>query len=105
MSKTAETELTFEQNLLRLAAKAAGYTVMGFTSEGGLAVLADETYWSPLRREGDALRLAILLRMHVNVYATRTTVTADGIFFGANACRGPVPGHSVGHHFGGCAYG
>jgi hypothetical protein len=36
--------------------------------------------WNPLESDSDALRLAVKLQMHVNVYPTKTSVTADGVY-------------------------
>jgi hypothetical protein len=56
-----------DSEITALAAKAYGDAPEGF---------------SPLKDDGDALRLAVKLRMHVSVYPTKTNVTADGVYRG-----------------------
>ena len=55
-----------DRELLELAAKAAGYV---YSSEYGV-VFSDEypqgSEWNPLEDDGDALRLAVALRIHVS---------------------------------------
>ena len=81
--------MTYEDiELLELAALAVG--IDGFYAknfddwyEEGI-IFTDENdcnySWNPLVSDEDALRLAVKLRMHVNVYPTRTSVTADGVY-------------------------
>lgn len=60
-----------DRRLLLLAAKAAGYTIIGWNdlNEADVAVLSDGSYWQPLIKNhitdhmGDALRLAVKLRI------------------------------------------
>lgn len=71
-----------DQELIRLAAKAAGYdktmTAVGFSDIDGtyteyvkstnwIAGVERRVYWNPLMDEGDALRLAIQIRMQINI--------------------------------------
>lgn len=51
-----------DKDLLELAARAAGITITGFTDKD-LAVTESEGFWSPLRRDGDAFRLAVALNL------------------------------------------
>ena len=62
-----------DRELLELAAKAAGLEVVTPT-------MLTYGQWNPLTDDGDALRLAVKLQMHVNVYPTKTSVTADGVY-------------------------
>lgn len=62
------------RELLELAAKAAGilnYTVRGenIFVETGSARGASGFYWNPLTDDGDALRLAVKLRIDLDQYA------------------------------------
>lgn len=72
-----------DQELLELAAKAAdleinfddlldcgGYTVYGNNTE--------HKWWNPLTDDGDALRLAVKLSIHVTYYDKACTATSDG---------------------------
>ncbi len=52
-----------DRELLELAAKAAGITFNGGTDEHG----AYEECWNPLAYDGDALRLAVKLRIHIGI--------------------------------------
>ena len=58
-----------DRELLELAAKAAGMANNGFTSGRGLHVSGEPEYdggwWNPLADDGDALRLAVKLRLEV----------------------------------------
>ena len=68
-----------DRELLELAAKAAGYThvpsveiACGVRTQGWFIKETDaepikEERWNPLTDDGDALRLAVKLNMHVNV--------------------------------------
>lgn len=73
-----------DRELLQLAAKAAGYSLEwdGHPDDWKPMYYEGKTYHSfePLTDDGDALRLAVKLRMHVNIYNTDTRVTADGVF-------------------------
>ena len=59
-----------DKELLELAAKAAGLGVLRFT-ETGVFYRHDDypggTHWNPLTDDGDALRLAVKLKMAVNI--------------------------------------
>ena len=66
-----------DRELLEMAAKAIGLTLRYNYLDGRDA----NQPWNPLDDNCDALRLAVSLRMHVNVYPTRTKVTADGVYF------------------------
>lgn len=55
-----------DRELLELAAKAAGYVIHGFY-EDGTPELDVGTVWNPLTDDGDALRLAVKLRLDVNI--------------------------------------
>lgn len=70
-----------DKELLELAAKAAGLPV-DFACEGGIgwfalsrnAVGDVETWWNPLKDDGDALRLAMKLNLIVGAYGSYTSV-------------------------------
>lgn len=72
--------MSADRELLELAAKAAG--MVEKWSGDGIYVREQfcEVPWNPLTNDGDALRLAVRLRMHVNAYPTRTSVTADDVY-------------------------
>ena len=60
-----------DRELLELAAKAGGYDRLD-QGNGTIVIQDDEGYssaWNPLRNDGDALRLAVKLRLHVSVFA------------------------------------
>ncbi len=57
-----------DQELLELAAKATDRVVEGFSNSKGLLVsLSDgvSAWWNPLTTDGDALRLAVKLRIRI----------------------------------------
>lgn len=58
-----------DRELLELAAKAAGLEVMGEDHHVGIydLRLRGGAYWNPLTDDGDALRLAVKLKLHVQV--------------------------------------
>ena len=65
-----------DRELLELAAKAAGYE---FEFNHAARVLADGKLWNPLENDGDALRLANILRISIirdspNVQATAVLI-------------------------------
>ena len=72
-----------DRELLELAGEAAGYEFQ-FCLDTGKPVIVDMkgggTYWNPIEDDGDAFRLAVKCRMHVNVYYNDTRVTADDVF-------------------------
>ena len=65
-----------DRELLELAAKAAGYTTIQYQNlkDSSLdirygideAIWNGEDYWNPLENDGDALRLAVALKMNIN---------------------------------------
>ncbi len=59
--------MSSDRELLELACKAGGYTRLD--QERGTIIIQDDeghsTLWNPLTDDGDALRLAVKLRMHV----------------------------------------
>lgn len=65
-----------DRTLLELAAKAAG--VRGIWCDAGLNLRTDAwpNIWSPLTDDGDALRLAVKRRFHINIFSA---TDADGI--------------------------
>jgi hypothetical protein len=66
--------MTTDRELLELAAKAAGIEVF-FDDDGDCyRVKASENraYWNPLQFDGDALRLAVNLQLHVLVGVAQT---------------------------------
>lgn len=57
-----------DREMLELAAKAAGRVVEGFSNSKGLLIsLCDgvSAWWNPLTTDGDALRLAVKLRIRI----------------------------------------
>src|SRR5690625_1018139 len=57
-----------DQDLLELAAKAAGYSIWEWDRDGS-ALIADPTIrWNPLEDDGDALRLAVRLGVTVSFW-------------------------------------
>ena len=70
-----------DHELLELAAKAAGYDsaidMYGYNEIGEPLIDANDppTVWNPLTDDGDALRLAVKLEMHV--YVGTHTVVAE----------------------------
>lgn len=57
-----------DRELLELAAKAAGIAIEGVVESGvdaGRAVKINGTWWAPLHDDGDALRLAVNLRIDI----------------------------------------
>ncbi|UWX75326.1 hypothetical protein [Burkholderia gladioli] len=58
-----------DRELLELAAKAAGIEVKYFDAMSGGAFLGDGrgVEWNPLTDDGDALRLAVKLRMDIEI--------------------------------------
>jgi hypothetical protein len=72
--------LKADRELLELAAKAAGNGAQWDCPERGMMVLSasgtDTTSWNPLTSDGDALRLAVKLRLHIGLESH--TVSAWG---------------------------
>jgi hypothetical protein len=61
-----------DRELLELAAKAAGYSVRavsGYEQGGTVSFYMEpsQLYWNPLTDDGDALRLAVKLQLHVGI--------------------------------------
>ena len=55
-----------DRELLEAAAKAAGYEVVRESDDGRSLLLAGvQAPWNPLHDDGDALRLAVLLRINI----------------------------------------
>jgi hypothetical protein len=75
-----------ERELLELAAKAAG---IAFNSTNALSdamwIPAEERYWNPLADDGDAMRLAVRLRITPHIDSNMTEAEAatqtEGGFF------------------------
>lgn len=65
-----------DRELLELAAKAAGLTV-DLYSKCSLYIYTDTLgkWWSPLMDDGDALRLAVRLRLVIHVWDDERTVS------------------------------
>ena len=66
-----------DREYLELAAKAAGYEmdVDGYFFRPGEPTMLE---WSPLTDDGDALRLAVKLRLHVSVFADAIGIGTPG---------------------------
>lgn len=59
---------TSDRELLELAAKAAGYTITDWCAGrrgADWAELSDTSKWNPIEDDGDALRLAVKLRLDI----------------------------------------
>ena len=57
-----------DKKLLELAAKAAGYMVKAWSETGrGAKIHGQLDWWNPLINDGDALRLAVNLRIFIDV--------------------------------------
>ena len=54
-----------DRELLELSAKAAGYNLLPNVKEGYPLWVIDQGEWNPLTDDGDALRLAVKLRISV----------------------------------------
>ena len=70
-----------DKELIELAAKAAGLHVKVASNSGmGLKVHGNCNWWNPLTDDGDALRLAVKLDMHIALFcgAMESRVLADG---------------------------
>lgn len=70
-----------EREQLELAAKAAGYDVVQYSEYSGLQIGSE--WWNPPKNDGDALRLAVKLNIHVLRYETMTTARP---LFGSFGC-------------------
>lgn len=72
---------TSDRELLEYAAKAAGIEWAGFCEWRGLLIpwdsLTDPSSWNPLHDDGDALRLAVKLRLAVRNSDVRASVMSD----------------------------
>lgn len=56
--------MSTDRELLEYAAKAAGYEVAGLADDGESLLLVGHQYpWNPRKDDGDALRLAVKLRI------------------------------------------
>ena len=77
-----------DRELLELAAKASGHQIVGWNEQHGVdvAVMKDGSFWQPLLENpitdcmGDALRLAVKLRMEVDAWGAGASavVKANG---------------------------
>jgi hypothetical protein len=61
-----------DRELLELAAKAAGLKVYAPSGLGGLVLYGQLERWNPLSDDGDALRLAVRLRLSMHVDGSLT---------------------------------
>ena len=74
-----------DREMLEMAARAAGKTIDQETfgeyqdAHEGM-VVADGEHWNPLIDEGDALLLAVRLRMCIDIRSEHTEVTPPGDF-------------------------
>ena len=71
-----------DRELLEMAAKAAGYTLKDYYDVNGRWwpwCHELKNYWHPLTDDGDALRLAVKLRMDVRIYGTDVRVFCGGV--------------------------
>jgi hypothetical protein len=71
-----------DKELLELAAKAMGLKSCGYNRMGGISIHYDDgsgewgayTNWNPLTNDGDALRLAVKLKMNIECLGGATQV-------------------------------
>lgn len=68
--------MSTDRELLELAAKAAVIKFFGSHEEWGLAIM-DAEWWNPLTDDGDALRLAVNLRMRLEILPWRVEATHE----------------------------
>ena len=78
-----------EREMLEMAAKAAGIVYDGFDEGQGCDIwwLPDQSRydrWNPLESDGDALRLAVRLWIHIDFFEP---TAVDGIQIGSVECR------------------
>lgn len=76
-----------DRELLELAAKAAGYQmniVRSQEKDGTVTFYMEPSnlYWNPLIDDGDALRLAVKLRLEVAIHETETGVINGNLIGG-----------------------
>ena len=71
-----------DRELLEMAAKAAGYTLKDYYDFNGRWwpwCHELKNYWHPLTDDGDALRLAVQLRMDISIYGSDVRVFCCGV--------------------------
>lgn len=66
-----------DRELLELAAKAAGLKLRGLDGPYGWLCSAEGKNWNPLTDDGDALRLAVALRLDLTFYNGFQEVHSD----------------------------
>ena len=70
-----------DRELLELAAKAAGYE-WEYEDTGALFVFVPQAHeWNPLTDDGDALRLAVKLKMNISGFEFSNVVIRQGNYF------------------------
>lgn len=71
-----------DRELLELAAKAAGYAEYNHEFKLVNDGIGDDDDWTPLEDDGDALRLAVKLRMSIAIFDTGAHVSLrlNGVF-------------------------
>ena len=79
-----------DRELLELAAKAAGFLApLDYDNNAGLLFKNGDGYWNPLTDDGDALRLAVKLRIDLlHAFDTRTAMAENTSGY---AAEGPDP--------------
>ena len=95
-----------DRELLEMAAKAAGYELMQFEADDDVFSEAFRTssgYWNPLTDDGDALRLAVKLRIDLSLWLYKNSAEAKthigagrGISLTSDSPR-PVNSHREGN--------
>jgi hypothetical protein len=67
--------------LLEAAAKAVGYSVARLSDDdSALCLVGVQQAWNPLTDDGDALRLAVTLRLEIDIHHTGVAVrTTNGL--------------------------
>ena len=70
-----------DRELLELAAKAAGISLSPFQCrESDSLYLSDSTHWNPLTDDGDALRLAVKLKIDIKHYEDHVVCWYEDFF-------------------------
>lgn len=67
-----------DKEMLELAAKAAGYSIWEWERDGSALIADPIMQWRPLKDDGDALRLAVDLRLIVRCYEGLIIVDGGG---------------------------
>lgn len=82
-----------DKELLELAAKAAGIDIYFIVGLSGTlySFLHNDSPWSPLTDDGDALRLAVKLELRVSTHCNQQAAYASDIYGRSDVSLDPVP--------------